>query len=98
MVKDFPTLRYDLAFFWKHSSAHVHPGSISVAHIDAQDERTMAEQILAGCIRHAAGTYRAIVDRYSISDAEVVQPLLKAEAWANYPFAIPRTTDAPNDR
>lgn len=98
MVKDFPTLRYDLAFFWKHSSAHVHPGSISVAHIDAQSERTMAEQILAGCIRHAAGTYRAIADRYSINAPEVVQPLQEAEGWAKYTFEIPRTAEAPNGR
>ena len=98
MVKDFPTLRYDLAYFWKHSSAHVHPGSISVGHIDAQSERVMAEQILAGCIRHAAGPYRAIVDRYGVSAPEVVQPLQEAGACAKYTFEIPRTPEAPNDR
>jgi hypothetical protein len=58
----------------------------------------MAERILAGCIRHAAGTYRAIVDRSRIEDSAVVQPLLDAEAWSMYPFPIPRTTDEPSDR
>jgi hypothetical protein len=89
MVKNHPVLRYDLAFFWKHSSAHVHPGSISVAAIDARSERTMIEQILAGCVRHAAGTYRQIIDRYAITDAKVVDPLREAEAWASYRFPIP---------
>src|SRR5262249_11110768 len=81
MVRADPVLRYDLAFFWKSSSIHVHPGGTGTAAIDVDSERTMIEQILAGVIRHAAGTYRRIADHFGITDVAVIEPLGAAEGW-----------------
>lgn len=89
MVNPEPQLRYDLGFFWKYSSIHIHPGGLGTASIDADSERTTIEQILAGVIRHASGAYRRIATHFAINDPGVITPLEAAETWARYPFELP---------
>jgi hypothetical protein len=89
IVRSDVVLRYDLAFFWKYSSSHVHPGSIGTGQVDAANERTTIEQLAGGSIRHAAGTYRRIVDRYRLQIGEAKQQLEDAESYAEYKYELP---------
>jgi hypothetical protein len=95
MVRTDPLLRYDMALFWKYSSSLVHPGALGTARIETQSERTMIEQICGGCIRHAAGTFRRVLNRYPGADSETLAALAAAEAYSAYPFQLPKISDYP---
>jgi hypothetical protein len=96
MVKTDALLRFDLAMFWKYSSSLVHPGALGAARIDRESERVMIEQVCGGCIRHAAGTFRRVLDRYPGADPDTQAALAAAEEYSAYLFDLPKISDYPN--
>ncbi len=93
-AKTKPILRYDYASFWKYSSAHVHPAHIGGARVTHELERITIDQIIGAVVRHAAGTYREIVDQFRLQGAALESLLSESEEYGKYPFDIPNLGQA----
>lgn len=95
MVRNDRVLRYDLGFLWKYSSIHIHPGGIGSGQIDPDNERIMIEQILGGLIRHTAGTFREVINRYPADAPDTLAALEAAEGYSAYKFELPNLSEYP---
>lgn len=86
-IKGNPVLSFDYALFWKHSSAHIHPGHIGTDEIDYSSEKTALEQLIRGTVRHCAGVYRCIADAFDLA-FETDDLLRKAEEYSRHQFDL----------
>jgi len=84
MIGDHQDLAFDEAIFWKYASAHIHPGYIGNAAVDARSERVMMEQIIGAVVRHAAGVYNCFVRTYELELGDSSGALSEATRYATY--------------
>ncbi len=84
-------LLFDYAYFWKYSSAHVHPAHIQAAEINPTIERETIGQILTSIIRHSSGTFREIATYFNLEAHQPISGLAEAEAYGRYSLDLPES-------